>query len=199
MSLQLRRIHLLNFVHFIKHLGYTGAVAPSSRYLTLEMIQAIRRHRAKNPGKPIRILELGPGTGPITESIVHYMHSSDTLDVVEIDQRFYELIKRRYAGGRISVYNMDVLEFSTGKPYDVIISSIPYEQIPESVTRNIWTKKLSMIVPGGSISYYKYYRFNHFSCEFERSINKEFCTRDKLVWRNVPPAIAYHLTIPALM
>jgi phospholipid N-methyltransferase len=162
------------------------------------MVQSIRRHRAKNPGKPIRILELGPGTGPITESIVQGLRESDSLDVVEIDQRFYELIKRRYAGSSVNVFNMDVLEFETQMPYDVIISSIPYEQIPASVTDKIWRKKLAMIAPGGSIAYYKYYRFNHFSCEFERRINKQFCTRDKLIWRNVPPAIAYHLTIPGI-
>lgn len=191
------RTHLLNFVHFIKHLGYTGAVAPSSRYLALEMVQSVRRHRSHYPGKPLRILELGPGTGPITESIVQYLLPGDTLDIVEIDQRFYELIRRRFAGKQVRVFNMDVLEFDVQEPYDIIISSIPYEQIPESVTGKIWRKKLSMITAGGSISYYKYYRFNHFSCDFERMINRRYCTRDKLVWKNVPPAIVYHLSIPA--
>lgn len=177
-------------------MGYTGAVAPSSRYLAVEMVQSIRHHRLRNPGKALRILELGPGTGAITNSIVQAMHRNDTLDIVEIDKRFFDHIRTRFSRPGIQVYNLDVLKFEVSKPYDVIISSIPYEQIPAEITSKIWRKKLSMMASGGSIAYYKYYRFNHFSSDFERKINKEFCSHEKLIWRNVPPAIAYHLTVP---
>ncbi|KPP94610.1 MAG: Phospholipid N-methyltransferase [Bacteroidetes bacterium HLUCCA01] len=162
----------------------------------MEMVQPIRRYRAANPGKALRILELGPGTGPITEIICQSMRPADSLDIVEIDQRFYKDIHARFSGPRVRVFNLDVLDFQVKQPYDVIISSIPYEQIPVGITRKIWKKKLDIIAAGGSIAYYKYYRFNHFSCHFEREINRAYCTHEKMIWRNVPPAIAYHLTLP---
>jgi phosphatidylethanolamine/phosphatidyl-N-methylethanolamine N-methyltransferase len=187
---------LLNFVHFIKHLKHTGAVAPSSRWLAVELVQAIRRQRLVT-NRPLRILELGPGTGAITAAITDVMRKEDRLDIVEIDLSFYRHICKLYQGRcGVSVYGMDVLEFTADKPYDVILSSIPYEQIPESITDKIWARKLELARPGTSISYYKYYRFNHFSSDFEKSINRRYCTQEKLILRNVPPAIAYHLTIP---
>jgi phospholipid N-methyltransferase len=161
------------------------------------MVQAIRRQRLVN-NRPLRILELGPGTGAITAEIVSAMYKGDTLDIVEIDSSFYRQICNLYKDRLgVRVFGMDVLDFQAEAPYDVILSSIPYEQIPESITDKIWARKLELARPGATITYYKYYRFNHFSSDFEKSINKRYCTREKLILRNVPPAIAYHLTLPA--
>ncbi|HAC15516.1 MAG TPA: hypothetical protein DCE78_06170, partial [Bacteroidetes bacterium] len=88
----MRRI-LLNFVHFIKNIKHVGAVAPSSASLVREMVKPLTK-RVLSSDKPIRILELGPGTGPVTKEIVNLMRPQDHLDIVELDVKFFELIKK---------------------------------------------------------------------------------------------------------
>jgi phosphatidylethanolamine/phosphatidyl-N-methylethanolamine N-methyltransferase len=144
------------------------------------MVQAVRTQRLVN-NRPLRILELGPGTGVITAAILDVMRKGDRLDVVEIDTRFYHHICEQYEGRPgVRVFGMDVLDFKADEPYDVILSSIPYEQIPESITDKIWARKLELARPGATISYYKYYRFNHFSSDYEKSINRDFLNSFRL-------------------
>lgn len=186
---------LLNFVHFIKHLKQTGAVAPSSRFLAHQMVTCLR-HRHLDDVRPLRILELGPGTGVITREIVRLMRPDDQLDIVELNTAFYEHIREEFAGDRIKVFGMDVMEFEPDYQYDFIFSSIPYEQIPSDITRSIWQKKLSLAMPSARITYYKYYRFNYFRSDFEQRVNAKLCHDSTIIWRNMPPAVVYQLTAP---
>jgi phosphatidylethanolamine/phosphatidyl-N-methylethanolamine N-methyltransferase len=185
---------LLNFVHFIKHFKHTGAIAPSSGFLVREMIASLEEDR-NSSDEPIRILELGPGTGVITKAIIKLMKPGDHLDIVELDTDFYTLVKKKFEGSDIEVHGLNVLDFDYGKPYDFILSSIPYDQMPSEVTRSIWLKKLEMIHLGGHISYYKYYKFNFIRCKFEWFVNRKFLQNEKLVVKNIPPAVIYSLKV----
>lgn len=189
-----RRPFLLNFVHFIKHFKHTGAIAPSSGYLVREMLASLEKVR-NSSDKPIRILELGPGTGVITKAIIKVMKPGDYLDIVELDPDFYKLVKKKFKGPNIRVHGLNVLDFEFSEAYDFILSSIPYDQMPSEVTRALWLKKLEMIALGGYISYYKYYKFNFIRCKFEWFVNRKFLQNEKLVVRNVPPAVIYSLKI----
>jgi phosphatidylethanolamine/phosphatidyl-N-methylethanolamine N-methyltransferase len=186
---------MLNFVHFIKHLKQTGAVAPSSRFLASQMVTSLR-HRNIDDARPLRILELGPGTGVITREIVRLMRPDDQLDIVELNAAFYEHIRDKYQSEKIRVYGMNVVEFQPDYQYDYIFSSIPYEQIPPDVTQTIWQKKLALALPSARITYYKYYRFNYFRSAFEQRVNENLCQESTLIWRNMPPAVVYQLTAP---
>lgn len=185
---------MLNFVHFIKHFKHTGAVAPSSAFLVKEMIESLKQNRKSNHS-PVRILELGPGTGVITKEIIRLMRPGDHLDIVELDPDFYKLIRKKYTSDNIAVHGLNVLDFEHNDGYDFIISSIPYDQIPSDITKSIWKKKLAMTTEGGRISYYKYYKFNYIRCRYEWMINRKYLTREKLVLRNMPPAMVYSLKI----
>ncbi len=93
---------MLNFVHFIKHIRRTGAIAPSSSFLVREMIQGMLALKSKAQ-QPLRILELGPGTGVITKAIIAHMSPDDHLDVVELDPKFYQHIESNYARKKLKV------------------------------------------------------------------------------------------------
>jgi phosphatidylethanolamine/phosphatidyl-N-methylethanolamine N-methyltransferase len=183
---------VLNFVHFIKNIKHIGAVAPSSVFLAHDMTEPMRKALRKSP-KPIRVLELGPGTGPITRDIVSLLRPDDKLDIVEIDPQFYKIINKKYNRANIDVYNLNVLDFDPGYTYDFILSSIPYDQLPQEVSTEIWKKQLDMLKPNAFFTYFKYYKFNFIRGQFERGVNKKHCIKKSFVLRNVPPAFVYTL------
>ena len=94
---------VLNFVHFIRNIKHVGAVAPSSPYLAHDMTDPLRK-ALKSAPKPLKILELGPGTGPITKEIVSLLRPEDKLDIVEIDNQFFNMIQEKYSASNIDIY-----------------------------------------------------------------------------------------------
>lgn len=141
------------------------------------------------------MLELGPGTGVITAEIIKCIRPDDIFDIVELDPDFSAEISEKYASESVSVFCMDFLDFHGEQPYDFIISSLPYDMIPGKITQKIWEKKLELSEWGTEISYYKYYKFNHFRSKFELEINRRYFRDKKLIWKNVPPAVVYNLKI----
>ncbi|MBP1595477.1 MAG: translation initiation factor, partial [Acidobacteria bacterium] len=90
MSLGRNRIFLKSVARNFKR---TGAVAPSSRSLGNAMIcELVRNYRS-----PVRVLEVGGGTGNITEVIAGALRPEDHLDVFEIDEELSRVLRRRLA------------------------------------------------------------------------------------------------------
>ncbi|MCH8567212.1 MAG: methyltransferase domain-containing protein [Balneolales bacterium] len=181
-------------LYFLRDIRKTGAVAPSSRYLANDMVRFLRKKTACNAA-PLRILELGPGTGTLTKAICSAMRPEDRLDMVEINPHFCRMLRRKFKQPGIRVIYGDLLEFDPDAPYDYVFSSIPYESIPESVTSLMWKKKLSLCKPNGLISYYKYVNFNFFRCKFEKELVRDYCIDKTLVFRNLPPAQLFTLRV----
>lgn len=181
-------------LYFLRDLKKTGAVAPSSKYLAKD-ITAILRQQILLQQKPLHILELGPGTGRLTQAISSAIRPKDQLDLVEINPHFTRLLRKKFPTSNIQVYFADFLDFSPEYRYDYIFSSIPYETIPEKISRQIWEKKLDCCTEGGKITYYKYFNFNHFRSKFEKKLVRQYCIDQKLVFRNLPPAKLFTLEV----
>ena len=73
----------------------TGAVTPSGRALARTMAAYID---ASRPGP---IVELGPGTGPVTEALLGQGIDSSRLVLVEFDPTFCRLLRARYPAATI--------------------------------------------------------------------------------------------------
>ncbi len=181
-------------VYFLRDIKKTGAVSPSSRFLA-EDITEILRNNTDDLQRPLRILELGPGTGTLSKYIVASLKPEDRFDMVEINPHFTRMLRRKFNQPNISVHYTDFLDFQPKEPYDYIFSSIPYETIPEKITKQIWERKISVCSEGGKICYYKYLNFNHFRCKFEKKLVKQYCIDKKVVFLNFPPANLYTLCI----
>jgi phospholipid N-methyltransferase len=180
-------------VHFLRELRNTGAVAPSSRHLVQAAVSQLQAHLHRHPRKPVRILELGPGTGVFTEEIVGAMRQQDCLDVVELSERFFKIVHARFHGGNVRVVHADFLEYETPGDYDFIFSSIPYEALPEEVGTAIWRKKRSLVREDGHIIYYKYVNPTPFRGGYERELVRRHLVGRRIIWRNVPPARLFTL------
>ena len=69
-----------------------GAVTPSSKLLARTMAQYV------DPDADGPVIELGPGTGPITEALVEHGVDPARLVLVEFNPKFCELLRRRFPG-----------------------------------------------------------------------------------------------------
>ena len=79
------------YQQFRRQYRNTGSILPSSRGLARALVSQVRRRRT-----PSRILEVGPGTGAVTDEILRVLRPGDRLDIVEINVEFVALLGRRF-------------------------------------------------------------------------------------------------------
>ena len=67
-----------------------------------------------------KVLEIGPGIGSLT----HYLNAkTDNLDVIDIDEKSCEILKKLYQN--LNIINQDALKLDISK-YTLLISNVPY-------------------------------------------------------------------------
>ena len=142
-----------------QHFHDVGAVLPSSRYLG----RALAGNLAKRT-RSSRILEAGPGTGPVTRQILPHLVPGDELDLVELNSQFVEHLKNRLAGDpafqahrdQVRVHCMPIQEVEGIGAYDYIISGLPLNNFSPELVREILRAFKRLLKPGGIFSYFEY-------------------------------------------
>jgi phosphatidylethanolamine/phosphatidyl-N-methylethanolamine N-methyltransferase len=103
--------------------GRTGAVAPSSPFLARRMASYVDP-QAEGP-----VVEIGPGTGPVTEALIERGVDEGRLILVEYSPEFCELLRRRFP--RATVIEGDAYALSTTlsghltEKASAVVSSLP--------------------------------------------------------------------------
>ena len=101
----------------------TGAVAPSSPFLAREMARAV------DPLRDGLVVELGPGTGPVTKALIARGVGRERLLLVEYDPHFCKLLGERYGASRVvrgDAYALAAtLGGHVGGPVAAVVSSLP--------------------------------------------------------------------------
>ena len=107
----------------------TGAVSPSGRFLARMMARYV------DPERPGPIIELGPGTGPVTEALIARGIAPERLVLVEYDAAFCRLLARRYPAATIvkgDAYRLkETLAGILGAPAAAVVSGLPLLTKPE--------------------------------------------------------------------
>lgn len=196
---------------YLRHFHHTGAIAPSSRWLAA----ALARY-AGGGDAPRRVLEVGPGTGAVTRHIVARLGRGDEFDLVELNERFAERMRQRFAdepdfiavAARTRVMQGRVEELSPERPYDVIVSGLPLNNFSVDDVERILQAFGSLLAPGGTLSFFEY-----IGVRPARALVSGRAERDRLrgvgralrqrleagefhrerVWPNLPPAYVHHL------
>ena len=160
----------------------TGAVAPSGPALTRLMASYVEAER-DGP-----IVELGPGTGVVTEALIARGIPQERLVLVEFNPDFVKLLRQRYP--RVKVIQGDAYNlFETlGRPergsLATVISGLPLFTKPLPQRRTLIHDCLRMLDPGAP--------FIQFSYALVPAIPEERgavrVNRSPWVVRNVPPA-----------
>ncbi|WP_405645582.1 class I SAM-dependent methyltransferase [Streptomyces uncialis] len=142
----------LFFQEFARSRRETGAIAPSSPALA----GALTRFVIPSPGHARAVLEVGPGTGAVTRRARAAIGPLDTLDLVEANPRFAELLQQRYAGdGQVRLLTGLVQEHELGS-YDTIVCGLPFANFDAATVQDIFDRLLGALRPGGTLSFFAY-------------------------------------------
>ncbi|MGA8397164.1 MAG: methyltransferase domain-containing protein, partial [Pseudolabrys sp.] len=101
----------------------TGAVMPSSKMLARAMARCVDP-QAQGP-----IIELGPGTGPVTAALVRHGIDPARLILVEFNPDFCRLLRTRYPAATVvqgDAYRLRrLLENYVDEPAAAVVSGLP--------------------------------------------------------------------------
>lgn len=142
------------FNGFLKHPYQVGSVIPSSRFLKQRIINMADVASAHS------LVELGPGTGGTTRTILNAMPADARLLVIEINQDFLQVLQH-IQDPRLIVHHGNAIDLVGAisacmlDPPDVIISGIPFSTMTEDFGLSIINKISQALVPGGRFVAYQ--------------------------------------------
>jgi phospholipid N-methyltransferase len=159
--------------------------APSGRFLVKEMLKGIDWDSAKV------IVELGAGTGPITDILLKKVRPHTRLMIVEIEQDFCDRLRRRFPNAEIvqgDAAHLDKLLADRGIEHvDHLVSGLPMPSIPHPIRKAIFESAMKCMGPEGvfrQLTVMPYVYWNFYRHYFQ---DVSF----KLVPMNFPPAGVY--------
>lgn len=157
-----------------------GAVWPSSRQLARHMAA-----RVPLDGKGM-IIELGAGTGVVTQALLDRGIAAERLVVVERSPAFVRHLRARFPG--INVILGDAAQLAHLLPYspriDAIVSSLPLRSLPTADATAIVNQWRLLLPPKGLVIQYTYDLR-----DLGRLTKYGFAVRSRnIVWANLPPA-----------
>lgn len=201
---------------FRRQFHTTGAILPSSRFLAGALARYVREGRDDDAQVPRRVLEVGPGTGSVTDKIVEALGPADQLDLVEINEEFVALLERRFAeepklsavADRVRILNRPIEEVGDGEPYDRIVSGLPLNNFEVADVQRILGVLEGLLKPGGRLSFFEYFFIRGFRSAVSRGEERQRLRgigatlgemlrrheiRRELIWLNTPPAWVHHV------
>ena len=161
----------------------TGAVSPSGRFLARMMARAV------DPSGSGPIVELGPGTGPITQALLSRGIDPKRLLLVEFDSAFCRLLRKRFPNVQIVQADAyDLRQSLTGvltEPAASIVSSLPLLNKPDAQRLSLLEDAFSLMAPRGSFVQFTY----GMNSPVPRAAALDFDAEvSSPVWLNLPPA-----------
>jgi phosphatidylethanolamine/phosphatidyl-N-methylethanolamine N-methyltransferase len=159
-----------------------GAVTPSSRQLAKTMARYVDPH-ATGP-----VIELGPGTGPITEALVQHGVLPSRLVLVEYTPNFCHLLKKRYPGATVIQGDAYSLKRLLGQvltePATAVVSGLPLFTKPLKMRLRMIREAFTLMAPGAPFVQFTYATVPPIPKGFD-GMSAEPSER---IWKNFPPA-----------
>jgi phosphatidylethanolamine/phosphatidyl-N-methylethanolamine N-methyltransferase len=158
-----------------------GAVTPSSRILARTMAGFVM------PEVPGPVIELGPGTGPVTEALVSRGVDPSRLVLVEFNPAFCQLLRARYPTATVvqgDAYRLKrLLEHELTHPAAAIVSGLPLVTKPMRTRLRLLREALDLLRPGAP-----YVQFTYSVVPpIPRFAGVEVDASER-IWLNLPPA-----------
>ncbi len=198
---------------FVRRYHTTGALLPSGRLLAA----ALCRHVGQGQGSGAqRILEVGPGTGAVTSTLVERIGPRDRVCLVEVNDAFVACLRESFAtkptyravADRVELVHGRVEELPGDGTYDLIISGLPLTNFAAEDVREIIRQFSRLLRPGGVLSFFEYIgirsmrsvvtnredrqRLRAINTILDEAFDGREIKRD-WIWLNVPPAWALHV------
>lgn len=161
-----------------------GAITPSGPDLARAMASYL------DPSRPGPVIELGPGTGVVTQAILARGIAPDDLTCIEYSGEFADLLRSRFPSVRVvqgDAFDLGgSLTASLGDhaPLAGIVSSLPLFTSGYDKRRTLVLDALERLAPGAP--------FIQFSYAFVPPVREEkqrfSLSRSGWIWSNMPPA-----------
>ena len=170
---------------------WTGAIAPSSKYLANYIADLADLEHKKV------VVELGPGSGVFTKEIIR--KNKGLFFALEINEEFVNETKKNCP--EAIVYHDSATEI---KKYlkkhkkshcDCIISALPWTLFDHNLQKELLDSVYNSLEKDGeffTIAYLSGLYLPH-GLELRKILNEKFreVKKSKIVWRNLPPTIVY--------
>jgi phosphatidylethanolamine/phosphatidyl-N-methylethanolamine N-methyltransferase len=160
----------------------TGAVMPSSRLLARTMARYV------DPNTKGSIIELGPGTGPVTEALVNRGIDPSRLILVEFNPVFCRLLRSRYPEATVvqgDAYRLNgLLETLVREPAAAMVSGLPLITKPLRTRLRLISDALGLLAPGAPFIQFTYAMVP----PIPKGLSGIKAEASELIWMNLPPA-----------
>ena len=173
--------------------GRFGAVAPSSPSLAAAIASVV-----PTVGTPV-VVELGPGTGPVTTAIDARLLPGARHLAVELDTRMADFLRQAHPG--LEVVEGDAAKLQTllterGVDHaDAVVSGLPWALFDDETQESILGQIAALIGSDGVFATFAYRHGMALASarRFRRSLHHTFAEvlLTPTVWRNMPPAFVY--------
>ena len=160
----------------------TGAVMPSSKALARTMA----RHVDPNASGPV--IELGPGTGPVTEALVKQGVDPARLILVEFNSDFCRLLRARYPAATVvqgDAYRLRrLLTTYVTEPVAAVVSSLPLMTKPLRTRLRLISDVMALLTPNAPFVQFTYAMVP----PIPKALSGITAQASELIWLNLPPA-----------
>jgi phosphatidylethanolamine/phosphatidyl-N-methylethanolamine N-methyltransferase len=183
---------------FVRSPIHTAALFPSFGPLCRQAIAPLPEH-----GDPV-VVDLGAGTGQVTELLVERLAGRGRHIAVEFNPRMAEVLQRRFPSVEVICADAhaavaDLL--AQGVRSDLTVSGLPW-LVTSPKESTIFPALGRLAAPNGAVTQlaHAWIRFFPAAKQVQRNLEASFeeVVVSRTVWRNAPPAVVYVARRPRL-
>jgi phosphatidylethanolamine/phosphatidyl-N-methylethanolamine N-methyltransferase len=159
-----------------------GSVTPSSRFLSRAVASYVDP-KLKGP-----VIEIGAGTGPVTEALIRRGVAEERLVLIEYSDEFCQLLRRRFPSATViqgDAYALaDRLDGMLQEKASALVCGLPLFTKPEGQRLELLAEAFRFLKAGAPFIQFTY------AVVSPMPLRKAFFTWEASprIWRNVPPA-----------
>jgi len=159
-----------------------GAVTPSGKILARTMARYV------DPSSNGPVVELGPGTGPVTEALVEAGVAPSRLVLVEFNPTFCRILRARYPEATLvqgDAYSLRrLLETLLLQPAAAVVSGLPLVTKPIKMRLRLIRDAFDLMLPGAPFVQFTY----SVASPLPRRLGGFTAEASERIWMNIPPA-----------
>ena len=160
----------------------TGAVTPSGKILARTMARYV------DPRSTGPVVELGPGTGPVTDALVEAGVDPSRLVLVESNPAFCRILRARYPEATLvqgDAYSMRrLLHALLLQPAAAVVSGLPLITKPITMRLRLIRDALDLMAPGAPFVQFTY----SVAAPLPKRLDGFSVEASERIWMNIPPA-----------
>jgi phosphatidylethanolamine/phosphatidyl-N-methylethanolamine N-methyltransferase len=159
-----------------------GAVTPSGKVLARAMASYV------DPASNGPVVELGPGTGPVTEALFNAGVAPSRLVLVEFNPSFCRILRSRYPDATLvqgDAYSLRrLLETLLIQPAAAVVSGLPLVTKPIKQRLRLIRDAFDLMVPGAPFVQFTY----SVAAPLPKRLGGFSVEASERIWLNLPPA-----------